>query len=148
MKPDPVEEWFPTQRKDLENHAKQTFYVIDFRNVVGSIIGDVKWDVRYYHTVTWGSYKSPLQIAINYQRYWGSSFVEYIKGGYVLDRVNANVTSFVMSQAIKTAQMSEGDTKRDLTSDFNKARTGEARWTNLPTEEPVTYLDFSNIVNR
>jgi hypothetical protein len=148
MKPAPVEEWMPTQRKDLENPVSQTFYVIDFRNVVGSIIGDVKWDVRYYHTVTWGSYKMPLQVAINFQRFWGSSFVEYIKGGYVLDRVNANVTSFVMTQAIKTAQYSENDMRRDLTSDMNKARTGEPLWVNLPVDAPVVNLDFSNIVNR
>ncbi len=148
MKPGQIDKFLPTERKDLESIPKQTFYVVDVRNIVGSFIGDVKWDVRYYYTVTYGSYKIPRQIAINYQRFWGSSFVEYIKGGYVLDRVNANTTSFVMTQTTKAAQYDENNMRRDLSGDFSKVRTQEPYWKNLPPDEPAVQLDFSNIINK
>jgi hypothetical protein len=147
MKPDPVDRIIPTQRKDLEDPTKNMFYVIDVRNVKGSIIGDIKWDVQYRYSVTKGSYDKPRQVAVNYQRTWGSSFVEMIKGGYVLDKVNDNVTSFVMTQVIKTAQYSQGDMRRDLTTDLRKARTAQPLWANLPENGPVTQLDFSNLAN-
>ena len=147
MKPEAIHHFQPVERKDLENFARRIFYVVDVRNTVGSFIGDVKWDVRYYYTVSHGSYSSPKQIVINFQKIWGSSFIEYIRGGYILDYVSPQVTSFVMTQAIKATQYDAGHLRKDLSGDFAKARTQAPNWKNLPTESPAAELDFSNIPN-
>jgi len=98
-----------------------------------TLIGEINWTIDWYHAVSAGTYKSPTQVSINYQRTAGTSMIPVWQGGIVLNKITDKVTSIAVRNQFRARQSSSDneasarsalseivDDSRKLTPDWDK----------------------------
>jgi hypothetical protein len=124
MKPDDVDEYTATPRPDLIPRTGQILFVFDLYNVHHVPLINPSWTVRWYHALQYGTFEAPDEVSLNFQKVEGTSYIHALQGGYVLDRVTDNVTSFVMDQYVDATQYDTDKAYHDVQRMFERMRTG------------------------
>jgi hypothetical protein len=126
MQPDDVDEYTATARPDLIplETGGQILFVFDLYNVHHVPLINPAWTVRWYHAVQHGSFETPNQVSINFQKVDGTSYIRKLEGGYVLDRVTDQVTSWVMDQYADAERYDHDKAFHDVVRNFERMRQG------------------------
>lgn len=88
------------------------------RNVVEDIVTvefDMTWRVGPYA----GTNEEPTAYAAVYQKTWGSTFIDMIRGSILATRVDQNVTELQMVRHVKAAQQNESELEQYLLDAFD-----------------------------
>jgi hypothetical protein len=137
MKPDNVDEYTSTPRPDLVPTSPDpgTVFAFDINNVHHAIGGlyNPSWIVRWYHTVTFGTYAEPDEVAIFYQKVEGTSHIRELRGEYLLDRTTDGITSYANEQWVDADSYGTDNGTSDMGESFGKVRNGAPDWGQLPT---------------
>lgn len=137
MKPDQVDAY------TLEDRCPATgapvVFCFDYHNVVHALGGLInpEWTVRWYHAVPYGTYEQPDEVTVNFQKIEGTTHIDSMKGGYVLDRVSDTVTGFAMDQSVKADQYDHTNAYNDIRDSIGTMRKGAPDWSMLPEHLPV-----------
>jgi hypothetical protein len=129
-----IDKFIETALPDQLDPTKGLLFAYDINNTVHKMGGmvTIQWVARWFHTLTSGTYQSPNQVAINFQKVDGSNYISVDREGYVLDRVTPTVTSFVIQQTIKSAQVDAARVKMNIAEVIDKLRSATVDWSYLP----------------
>ncbi len=134
MRSPDVNEYRISGRPDLVDPSRHLLVVWDISNVHIALGGIVKpqWLVRWYYALTYGTTAAPLQVLANYQKVEGTDYISHLSGGYVLDRVSENMTSFVVTESVKAAQTDTNRIYKEVSDVLGKIRSAAPNWDALP----------------
>jgi hypothetical protein len=127
MQPSDVDEYTSTPRPDLvppPSADPEVVFAFDIYNVHHVPLINPSWTVRWYHTIQFGTYEAPDEISINYQKIQGTSYITTMQGGYVLDRVTDEVTSWVSDEFVNATQYDTNKGTTEIQQDLVRMRTG------------------------
>ena len=96
-----VSEWSMTP--DVEEGFDVSYKI---HNIVHEFL-TVEFDITWRHGVIDGSRDEPEVVAIRFQKTWGTTFIEILRGSIVLRRVDDNTTSLEMIEHINAAMSGE-----------------------------------------
>jgi hypothetical protein len=138
MKPDDVDEYTSTPKPELvpANANPPVLFVFDLYNVHHVPLINPAWTVRWYHSMQYGTFETPNEVAINFQKIQGTSYIRVLQGGFVLDRVTDDITSWVMDQYADAERYDTNKAYQDVQEDFTRMRTGPSALPAAPMVNP------------
>lgn len=136
MKPDDVDEYNSTPRPDLVPAGSQIVFVYDLYNQHNVPLINPSWTVRWYYSVTFGTFETPDEVAIKYQKVDGTSYITSMYGGYVLDRVTDNITSWVSDEFVNATQYDKGKGYNAVVEDYSRFRNAAPELPPQPMLQP------------
>jgi hypothetical protein len=138
MKPSNVDEYNSTPRPDLMSSTQpQILFIFDIFNQHNVPLINPSWTIRWFHSVTYGTFEAPDEVAVNYQKISGTSYISQLQGGYVLDRVTDSVTSWVSEEFVNATQYDTGTATTGIQADFVRMRTGAPELPAQPMTPPA-----------
>ncbi len=91
-------------RHDVEPEYDVSFVT---RNEVDDII-TVEFDVTWRFGVVEGNAEAPTLVAGNWQKTWGTTFIDVLRGSVIAERVEADVTEVAFVEHIRAAERGTG----------------------------------------
>jgi hypothetical protein len=139
-KPDSVDEYTVTPRRDLINPSIDLFFAFDVFNQHNVPLLNPSWTVRWYYFIPkdpksgayLGTYENPEEVAIRFQKIDGTSYISSLSGTYLLDRVTDQITGFLMVQDAQATQYGRDDGYKDVQHDLDHVRTDSPDYSELP----------------
>jgi hypothetical protein len=134
-KPENVDEYTVTPRPDLDNPALDLFFAYDIVSQHNVPLINPSWTDRWYYFIPQdssghflGTYEDPWEVGVRFQKVDGTSYITSQSGAFLLDRVTADVTGYMMVEDVNASQYDASNGAHDVQVDLDRARTFPANW--------------------
>jgi hypothetical protein len=122
-----VDRWSVRNVEDAEHDFS---YVI--HNEVDDVIS-VEFDNTWRHGATTGTVEVPEEIHANFQKTWGTTFIDILRGSVIARPVDAETTELLMVEHIRAASGDGQEQGRSYLGDYFASIVAHVRGDPLPT---------------
>lgn len=113
-------------------------------------VGDVDWDMAWYHTIMQGSPSNPRQVVINYGKYNGTSYIKRWQGSVLLEFVTPTITSITIKDTLSASTQDSQNCEATVRTLVTNSQSGTPNYVPIdslpgqtvpvpaPTSSPIT----------
>jgi hypothetical protein len=119
----------------LRNATDEDLELYDFAYVIHNEVDDVinvEFDNTWHHGATMGTVEEPEEIVANFQKTWGTTFIDILRGTIIARPVDAETTELLMVEHIRAASGDGQDQARSYLTDYHASIVAHVHGEPLP----------------